>query len=76
MSHITEQYIQDLRQIFHSDLSSDEWYTILTCGFTSAGFAIEAIPLIHKEAIRLHAPSFNSKYDQEAIKIQRRIKEA
>lgn len=76
MSHITREYIQELRKSFHSDLPEDDWYVILTSAFASAHLAVEAVPLIYEEALQLYAPHNQTKYDKEAIKIQRRIKES
>lgn len=76
MSHITRQYIQDLRQSFHDDLSQDDWYVVLTSAFASAHLAVEAVPLIYEEALSLYAPHNQPEFDKEAIKIQRRIKES
>lgn len=76
MSHITPKYIQELRQSFHADLPQDDWYVVLTSAFASAHLAAEAIPIIYEEALNLYAPHNQPKYDKEAIKIQRRIKES
>ncbi|KAE8225470.1 hypothetical protein CF319_g1794 [Tilletia indica] len=75
---ITADDIRALKSTLHPSLHAREWYTVLTAATSAARIGAQAVPLIWevaKEDIG-GADSVGEKADEDAVQLQRRIKEA